>query len=82
MPSKWAPLQGSPARTDLYLSEWLLSQGYEVHGIVRQVALEVQPMTAISLRLKSLRAIPRVAAPGLEFVARKITARILSGKST
>jgi len=33
-------LQELRARTGPYLAEWLLDRGYQVHGIVRRVALE------------------------------------------
>jgi GDPmannose 4,6-dehydratase len=40
MPSPRALLTGITGQDGSYLAEWLLSQGYEVHGIVRRVALE------------------------------------------
>ena len=40
MASKRALITGITGQDGSYLSEWLLAQGYEVHGIVRRVALE------------------------------------------
>jgi GDPmannose 4,6-dehydratase len=40
MSTKRALITGITGQDGSYLSEWLLGQGYEVHGIVRRVALE------------------------------------------
>ena len=40
MSSKCALITGITGQDGSYLSEWLLGQGYRVHGIVRRVALE------------------------------------------
>ena len=40
MSSKRAVISGITGQDGSYLAEWLLDQGYEVHGIVRRVALE------------------------------------------
>src|ERR1039457_3780906 len=40
MSSKCALITGITGQDGSYLGEWLLGQGYEVHGIVRRVALE------------------------------------------
>src|ERR1051326_9021066 len=40
MLSKRALITGIPGQDGSYLSELLLARGYEVHGIVRRVALE------------------------------------------
>ena len=53
MSSKCALITGITGQDGSYLSEWLLGQGYEVHGIVRRVALE-DPDHRLS-RLKEIR---------------------------
>src|SRR5947207_15485538 len=40
MSAKRALITGITGQDGSYLSEWLLERGYEVHGIVRRVALE------------------------------------------
>jgi GDPmannose 4,6-dehydratase len=53
MSSKCALITGITGQDGSYLSEWLLGQGYRVHGIVRRVALE-DPDHRLS-RLKEIR---------------------------
>ena len=64
MASKCALLTGITGQDGSYLSEWLLSQGYEVHGIVRRVALE-DPDHRLS-RLKDIRDRLQLHAASLE----------------
>ena len=64
MASKCALLTGITGQDGSYLSEWLLSQGYEVHGIVRRVALE-DPDHRLS-RLKEVRDRLHLHAASLE----------------
>ena len=57
MSSKRALITGITGQDGSYLGEWLLAQGYEVHGIVRRVALEdpdhrLSRLTGILPRLK------------------------------
>ena len=44
---KKALITGITGQDGSYLAEYLLSLGYEVHGIVRRVALEDRPYTSI-----------------------------------
>ena len=67
MTSKCALLTGITGQDGSYLSEWLLSQGYEVHGIVRRVALE-DPDHRLS-RLREIRSRLRLHAASLESYA-------------
>ncbi len=67
MSSKCALLTGITGQDGSYLSEWLLSQGYEVHGIVRRVALE-DPDHRLS-RLKEIRSRLHLHAASLESYA-------------
>jgi GDPmannose 4,6-dehydratase len=67
MTSKCALLTGITGQDGSYLSEWLLSQGYEVHGIVRRVALE-DPDHRLS-RLKEIRNRLHLHAASLESYA-------------
>ena len=53
MASKCALITGITGQDGSYLAEWLLGQGYRVHGIVRRVALE-DPDHRLS-RLKEIR---------------------------
>ncbi|HEY1497484.1 MAG TPA: GDP-mannose 4,6-dehydratase [Candidatus Solibacter sp.] len=64
MSTKSALLTGITGQDGSYLSEWLLSQGYEVHGIVRRVALE-DPDHRLS-RLKEIRERLHLHAASLE----------------
>ncbi len=64
MSTKCALLTGITGQDGSYLSEWLLSQGYEVHGIVRRVALE-DPDHRLS-RLKEIRDRLHLHAASLE----------------
>jgi GDPmannose 4,6-dehydratase len=67
MPSKCALLTGITGQDGSYLSEWLLSQGYEVHGIVRRVALE-DPDHRLS-RLREIQGRLHLHAASLESYA-------------
>ncbi len=67
MASKCALLTGITGQDGSYLSEWLLSQGYEVHGIVRRVALE-DPDHRLS-RLRDIRDRLHLHAASLESYA-------------
>jgi GDPmannose 4,6-dehydratase len=67
MSSKCALLTGITGQDGSYLSEWLLAQGYEVHGIVRRVALE-DPDHRLS-RLKDIRSRLHLHAASLESYA-------------
>ena len=53
MTTKCALITGITGQDGSYLAEWLLGQGYRVHGIVRRVALE-DPDHRLS-RLKEIR---------------------------
>src|SRR6202142_2228204 len=67
MASKCALITGITGQDGSYLSEWLLGQGYEVHGIVRRVALE-DPEHRLS-RLKAIRGRLKLHAASLESYA-------------
>jgi GDPmannose 4,6-dehydratase len=67
MSSKRALITGITGQDGSYLSEWLLSEGYEVHGIVRRVALE-DPDHRLS-RLKDIRGRLKLHAASLESYA-------------
>jgi GDPmannose 4,6-dehydratase len=67
MSSKCALITGITGQDGSYLSELLLSQGYEVHGIVRRVALE-DPDHRLS-RLKDIRERLKLHAASLESYA-------------
>src|SRR5438034_7627771 len=67
MSAKRALITGITGQDGSYLSEWLLSQGYEVHGIVRRVALE-DPDHRLS-RLKDIRRRLKLHAASLESYA-------------
>ena len=67
MSSKRALITGITGQDGSYLSEWLLGQGYEVHGIVRRVALE-DPDHRLS-RLEAVRPRLRLHAASLESYA-------------
>ena len=64
MSTKCALLTGITGQDGSYLSEWLISKGYEVHGIVRRVALE-DPDHRLS-RLKEIRDRLHLHAASLE----------------
>src|SRR5450759_699885 len=67
MSTKRALITGITGQDVSYLSEWLLGQGYEVHGIVRRVALE-DPDHRLS-RLKEIRGRLVLHAASLESYA-------------
>ena len=67
MSSKCALLTGITGQDGSYLSEWLLSRGYEVHGIVRRVALE-DPDHRLS-RLREIQGRLHLHAASLESYA-------------
>src|SRR4051794_36201255 len=67
MSTKCALLTGITGQDGSYLSEWLLSQGYEVHGIVRRVPRE-PPDHSLS-RLKDPRPRLHLHAASLESYA-------------
>src|SRR5438876_8844135 len=67
MSSKRALITGITGQDGSYLSEWLLRQGYEVHGIVRRVALE-DPDHRLS-RLREIRSCLKLHAASLESYA-------------
>ena len=67
MSSKCALITGITGQDGSYLSEFLLGQGYEVHGIVRRVALE-DPDHRLS-RLKDIRGRLVLHAASLESYA-------------
>src|SRR5438552_18847218 len=67
MSAKRAVIKGITGEDGCYLSEWLLRQGYEVHGIVRRVALE-DPDHRLS-RLREIRSCLTLHAASLESYA-------------
>jgi GDPmannose 4,6-dehydratase len=67
MSTKRALITGITGQDGSYLSEWLLGQGYEVHGIVRRVALE-DPEHRLS-RLREIRGRLVLHAASLESYA-------------
>jgi GDPmannose 4,6-dehydratase len=67
MPGKRALITGITGQDGSYLSEFLLSKGYEVHGIVRRVALE-DPHHRL-LRLQEIRPRLTLHAASLESYA-------------
>src|ERR1035438_4209538 len=67
MASKCALITGITGQDGSYLAEWLLGQGYRVHGIVRRVALE-DPDHRLS-RLKEIRGRLVLHAASLESYA-------------
>jgi GDPmannose 4,6-dehydratase len=67
MSAKRALITGITGQDGSYLSEWLLGQGYEVHGIVRRVALE-DPDHRLS-RLREIRSRLKLHAASLESYA-------------
>ena len=67
MSTKCALITGITGQDGSYLSEWLLGQGYEVHGIVRRVALE-DPDHRLS-RIREIRGRLNLHAASLESYA-------------
>lgn len=67
MSAKRALITGITGQDGSYLSEWLLRQGYEVHGIVRRVALE-DPDHRLS-RLREILSRLKLHAASLESYA-------------
>jgi GDPmannose 4,6-dehydratase len=67
MPSKRALITGITGQDGSYLAEFLLAKGYEVHGIVRRVALE-DPENRLS-RLQAIRSRLVLHAASLESYA-------------
>lgn len=67
MSSKSALITGITGQDGSYLAEWLLGQGYQVHGIVRRVALE-DPEHRLS-RLKDIHGRLVLHAASLESYA-------------
>jgi GDPmannose 4,6-dehydratase len=67
MTTKRALITGITGQDGSYLAEWLLGKGYEVHGIVRRVALE-DPDHRLS-RLKEIRGRLKLHAASLESYA-------------
>jgi GDPmannose 4,6-dehydratase len=67
MSSKRALITGITGQDGSYLSEWLLEKGYEVHGVVRRVALE-DPDHRLG-RLKEIRHLLVLHAASLESYA-------------
>jgi GDPmannose 4,6-dehydratase len=66
--SRRALITGITGQDGSYLAEFLLAKGYEVHGIVRRVALE-DPENRLA-RLKSVRSRVQLHAGSLESYAR------------
>ena len=67
MPQKRALITGLTGQDGSYLAEFLLAKGYEVHGLVRRVALE-DPENRLS-RLAPIRAQLRLHSGSLESYA-------------
>src|ERR1051325_9853747 len=67
MSTKCALITGITGQDGSYLAELLLSKGYEVHGIVRRVALE-DPENRLN-RLESVRSRLQLHAASLESFA-------------
>jgi len=67
MPQKRALITGITGQDGSYLAEFLLSKGYEVHGIVRRVALE-DPENRLN-RLEAVRPMLTLHAGSLESYA-------------
>ena len=67
MPAKRALITGITGQDGSYLSELLLAKGYEVHGIVRRVALE-DPAHRLS-RIHQIRTQLKLHAASLESYA-------------
>jgi GDPmannose 4,6-dehydratase len=67
MPVGRALISGITGQDGSYLAEWLLAKGYEVHGVVRRVAIE-DPEHRLT-RLDSIRAHIKLHAASLESYA-------------
>src|SRR5512132_4119066 len=67
MPAGRALISGITGQDGSYLAEWLLAKGYEVHGVVRRVAIE-DPEHRLT-RLDALRAQIKLHAASLESYA-------------
>jgi GDPmannose 4,6-dehydratase len=67
MPAGRALISGITGQDGSYLAEWLLAKGYEVHGVVRRVAIE-DPEHRLT-RLDSIRAHIKLHAASLESYA-------------
>ena len=67
MPARRALISGITGQDGSYLAEWLLGKGYEVHGVVRRVAIE-DPEHRLT-RLDSIRGQIKLHAASLESYA-------------
>jgi GDPmannose 4,6-dehydratase len=67
MPARRALISGITGQDGSYLAEWLLAKGYEVHGVVRRVAIE-DPEHRLT-RLDAIRARIKLHAASLESYA-------------
>jgi len=67
MPGGRALISGITGQDGSYLAEWLLAKGYEVHGVVRRVAIE-DPEHRLA-RLDTIRAQIKLHAASLESYA-------------
>jgi GDPmannose 4,6-dehydratase len=67
MPAGRALISGITGQDGSYLAEWLLAKGYEVHGVVRRVAIE-DPEHRLT-RLDAIRAQIKLHAASLESYA-------------
>src|SRR5713101_6774291 len=67
MPARRALISGITGQDGSYLAEWLLAKGYEVHGVVRRVAIE-DPEHRLA-RLDTIRARVKLHAASLESYA-------------
>jgi GDPmannose 4,6-dehydratase len=67
MPTRTALISGITGQDGSYLAEWLLAKGYEVHGVVRRVAIE-DPEHRLT-RLDAIRSQIKLHAASLESYA-------------
>ncbi len=67
MPARRALISGITGQDGSYLAEWLLAKGYEVHGVVRRVAIE-DPEHRLA-RLDAIRSRIKLHAASLESYA-------------
>jgi len=67
MPARRALISGITGQDGSYLAEWLLEKGYEVHGVVRRVAIE-DPEHRLT-RLDAIRGQTKLHAASLESYA-------------
>ncbi len=67
MPERRALISGITGQDGSYLAEWLLGKGYEVHGVVRRVAIE-DPEHRLT-RLDAIRGQIKLHAASLESYA-------------